>query len=348
MRENKQKLKFRIADKDNPLKPFYQDLKDLTGIVNEALSYVDELESTCDYFVNFGLEAGNNLLNFAKDNTNKIVNKTLGAVEYPIKKTYEIANNAMKHVMFPLDVAKNATNATKNLVQSIRSYVEKFSKLADPIQEEIIAIQMDAEAIKKCCDSIAKIGKTQDTEQINYKSYAPTKTDDLISISKKFFGSTDYAQLLSEINGCDNNNLPPVLKIPVEKQKSVNTNIFDTDHLDTLGVDIKLNNGYFVFSNNDFSLVRGEANIEQAINHRLSDRLQARKRLNSYGVLAQVGIAKISDGYMKTNIASAILQDARVEAVNKIETKTGTTEYFYKTEIQTINNTNIIVEGALK
>ena len=95
---------------------------------------------------------------------------------------------------------------------------------------------------------------------------------------------------------------------------------------DPYGTDIRLDSsGNLIFQSNDFEMISGIHNVQQAIDLRINTEVGSMIKQSAYGITAQAGFAGSSMAirYLKMALRSTIIQDPRVESIDDMLVSVG-------------------------
>jgi phage baseplate assembly protein W len=135
------------------------------------------------------------------------------------------------------------------------------------------------------------------------------------------------ASVNSDIN--DNDDLTPgeeiFIPIQIELSEGINKEQFIlTEDItrDPYGSDIRIDGdgNLVVRESNDFALISGIENVEQAVDLRLNTAVGSMIKQTAYGIIAQAGFAgtTMAIRYLKLAIRATLIQDPRIETVNNM------------------------------
>ncbi len=348
----------------NPLKKvnkFFNEVNKAIEVVGGLFSMIDEVRAV-----------GNAYLNVAGQTMNAVSNMTYTAIDGAfkgadvLKDVYRVVNMHLKVAKFHFDAAVKLANNSKKVLNDVRKIANIGNEYKEFGNTQVQRVITAFKELEKTANSIVEIGKSSEGGQqtINYSGslnntaveykfkgytqYNTLKTDTLERVAYNQLGDSSLSFLLSTINNCNNYNLPDTILLPVSEKEFIDYDIFDKEHLDKYGVDIKLDGGAFSFKDNDFVVVQGEENVSQAINNRLNTTMGTRRRLTSYGALVSVGEASIVEAYIKTNMNITIKRDKRVKEVKNISIKLNGDSIIFENDIVLVDEKKASVVGVTK
>lgn len=155
--------------------------------------------------------------------------------------------------------------------------------------------------------------------------YNATSGTRLDSLSKKVYGTPDYADTIAVYNGINGDSeITPGMELRIPylsyTQALQENEVYDSSG-SVYGTDIALDGlGDLVLAEyNDYATVSGTENIVQAIDLRLSERDDSRVRLDAYGIkMDGGGYDSFSIAVLLTSIKETLLQDPRIQSVYNI------------------------------
>ena len=159
--------------------------------------------------------------------------------------------------------------------------------------------------------------------------YTVQGQDTLSSIALKELGDEELWPFIADVNEGINSSGDLVsgesIFIPVQadlvdvpKERFI---FSENPSRDPYGTDILLSStGDLMFQDNDFVLVSGVSNVQQAVDLRLNTDVGSLIKQSGYGITAQAGFAGSSMAirYLKMAIRSTLMQDPRIESVDNM------------------------------
>lgn len=171
-----------------------------------------------------------------------------------------------------------------------------------------------------------------------YTEHSITDGETWASLSNEFYGTDEYATLLQL--GNDDKEIVAGTKIFIPKLGSQN-NDFSMNEIysqpnekDIYGYDINISDSQdFEFIGNDFNLVDGIKNLNQAIINRLSSSINSRVRNVVYGIRNETGVAASDvtaiSSYVTSSIQQTLLMDPRIEEIEELEWESKSDDKLY-------------------
>ncbi|GHU22185.1 hypothetical protein FACS1894172_15270 [Spirochaetia bacterium] len=145
-------------------------------------------------------------------------------------------------------------------------------------------------------------------------------------LANKYLGSADFTSVLLEFNGLvsfDDVQPGDILSIPevFMGNNDLANRIYDfTDRHEPLGRDIALDElGNVKLKSDGVALVTGTGNISQAILLRLRENVTKRIRLQTYGIITNIGNPLAGINFITGSIYNTVMQDPRVKTINDIQ-----------------------------
>jgi hypothetical protein len=235
--------------------------------------------------------------------------------------------------------------------QATGSETMLLSASATGVQQASSAI---SSATSQSSADIAQSMITSNMIPVTVYGHTLEKIDDsttLEALALKYYGDLSYVELLAIYNNVVNDAalhaLGNWIKIPILAQLALNPNnqVFSDNVTDVYGADIALDAAGRMLVSGDFGLIRGQQNVIQAMNLRLSTRLGARWRLVLYGIRAAIGSAGSNSAplsYMISNIRDTILQDPRVKNVDSLTARIYADKLYIGFNLELIQQSGVI------
>jgi LysM repeat protein len=196
-----------------------------------------------------------------------------------------------------------------------------------------ITIEGDAgvDAPKDVTEVVSKNMEIRDYEFSGLNIYTVKGDDTLQRIAQNELGDVDLWPYIASVNSDinDNDDLTPgeeiFIPIQIELSEGINKEQFIlTEDItrDPYGSDIRIDGdgNLVVRESNDFALISGIENVEQAVDLRLNTAVGSMIKQTAYGIIAQAGFAgtTMAIRYLKLAIRATLIQDPRIETVNNM------------------------------
>lgn len=169
------------------------------------------------------------------------------------------------------------------------------------------------------------------------KTIIAKDTDTWDSISKQYYGTTDFSNEIAFYNGSYNlaegeNTFVlaagKIVFIPMFENTEYNyeNNYIEAaiEDYDNYGKDIAINPyGDIAASSqgNDLGQVQSYENVSQAINLRLSTAFNSRIKQEVYGIKSNIGKNSVANNFLKTSIKETVIADPRVISIDELNYK---------------------------
>lgn len=302
-------------------------------------------------------------LNAIENKTNEIEAKARSyyrVVQGYLSSAVGAINTVFDIAAFPYDLARDLINAATNVRDTIEGIVPSFQEQWEDINTKYASISEMYDSLFRIEDAVNDIAAQSkkpgalekiiivpfgtpgaisvivaDNPSMNaeiailptYGDYVYNATSEtrLDSLSKKVYGTPDYADTIAVYNGIngDSDIVPGMeLKIPyLSYTQALQENEVYGSNGDIYGTDIALDGlGDLVLAEfNDYATVSGTENIVQAIDLRLAEQDGSRVRLEAYGIkMDGGGYDAFSIAVVLTSIKETLLQDPRIQSVYNV------------------------------
>ena len=234
---------------------------------------------------------------------------------------------------------KNVVSQTQSLMTTARVAGRGAIDLYDWGKEtdQVSQIENDLNDIEKPVDNIMQISKQSASDEpigavsINdsvtlfygYTTVVVQGNTRLDTLARDIYGDASYKDLIAAVNGIytiDDLEVGALLKLPVLTPVTRNSNnqIYNLPENkdDLLGNNASVDeSGVFELISNDYALVGGDDNLNQAVYHRLLEQRDRQIRDNTYGIIADIGRALDSESsveFLRVSLKETLLADPRI------------------------------------
>ena len=355
------KFKEKFKDAIDGYNTFLEKLDEGSDWLSEKLGYIDEFTDVLSY-LNTQVEALSNALNNYTSLLDGVVDSidnlktqtvTLEGTVYNTFKQIRPTNlaselwNCCKNVADSFSDMKEwwiGYSESDSWNKALSNYPEEENTLTDDVNKLISSWEtflfpfIDSAKLNTGTNAVQPIvvpGSNGTDDEIilsnSYKEYSFKEGDTWYTISNDFYGTADYAELLqlyneeiqlSDLKAGDTVYIP---SLNSDNAENLGNKVYcGVGEKDIYGKDIAINNdGDFEIKNNDFVLVKGNENLNQAIQNRLSTSINRRVRNVVYGIRNETGNpgvdASAIASYITSSIERTILADPRIENIESLE-----------------------------
>jgi hypothetical protein len=206
------------------------------------------------------------------------------------------------------------------------SCIELEGKYEEKKSAVLVIILLFNQEINVCVETKAGDGgqevSVQNRVYYGNRVYQLRDGDTLEGLALQEYGSLDYmADILryNEIGSVYELEPGQKLLLPVVNpalRQSQDIVSYDRRDRDNYGKDIRVDDeGNLVIKGNDFAVTSGVRNLNQAILLRLRESLSKRMRLNTYGIIMNLGSGRAANNYILSSIYQTIASDPRVSMI---------------------------------
>lgn len=214
------------------------------------------------------------------------------------------------------------------MIQALKTYGFQISQGWQ--QKNTIEIEQDA-GVNADTSTISRNVSLQSYEYSGLQVYTVKGDDTLQRIALNELGDENLWVFIADVNSGIESNYDLVtgteIFIPVQIDPGTGANkeqfiLTEDVARDPFGTDIKIDeNGNMVIQeNNDFSLVSGVANVQQAVDLKLNTVAGSMIKQSAYGLISSAGQpgVELAIKYVKMSIRTALLQDPRIESIENL------------------------------
>lgn len=324
-------------------------LSDLKSLITTAETCLTAYESAMNKYINVAKGLINELGEVAID-TIGLGDKVLAhGIRYYVNAPIDVWNtcldmkNAFKNVYdycASLDETSYTTSAWQNMKELYSDGVtnEDISDTFSTIAHEGTAISNSCLAItSKALNDFGfaiKPGSSGEDDEIistyGYKTVAITDAQtNWDQLAKDYYGDASLSYIIATYNnlsiGTELTAGQSVLipQLNFAESKIAENEVYNSpDVKDNYGKDIAIIDNDFSAYNGDIALIGGIDNLEQALLNRYSTLINARIRLEAYGIQASIGDAlNATSALIQASVHQTTIEDPRVESVEKITFK---------------------------
>ena len=303
----------------NKLNKLYRDVQSVINDVALITAKVAELRTKYAQFLNQTTKIITSPLGLAKNLTDIALSALRAAYD-----TYRAGQYTFDRYIAASEILRDAHR------QALKIYGFQISKGWQ--SSNVIEIEQDAGL------NLAGESPSREVNQLQYRynglqEYTIKGADTLQEIAAQELNDEAMWPVIAATNTHIRSNADLVpgqtLYLPIQTDagtgvRKENFILTEDTARDPYGTDIALDaNGRLIIDNNDFVLVSGLSNVEQAVDLRLNTPAGTLLKHAAFGITAQAGIAgsELALKYLKTSIRSALTEDPRIEKVDNMIVK---------------------------
>lgn len=311
--------------------------------MREVLDYIARIKKLTTSFTG-SLRNYINVVNGYIDLSGQIIKNSLNLGQTVVREAERIALGSGIDV---LNQVAELNEAVIDVVDYVRNFpahsisqdlLEQYGKTADEIVDawRVVGANMEsasAHAVATTRMECQKIsysvlpggGEKSDQVVVVYgtKAHRATESDTYAKLAQDYLGSPDLGAMIAIYNNDGDIQTGDILNIPLtNKQDSVQGNIIypKAGEIDNYGRDIAINdNGDIADFHGDIGLSSNRSNLSQAIESRLSTAINARLRMQVYGIRASVGAPEQAQNFIVSSVSRTLEQEPRIQTVDKIK-----------------------------
>lgn len=183
-----------------------------------------------------------------------------------------------------------------------------------------------------------------------FKEKTVKENETFDSIAAEIYGDPSLGVLIQMYNKSERIKAGDAIYLPIlDKTENITTKnqIYNVpSEFDSYGVDVDFQSNMSFF-NNDFTVVKKEENLDQAIAARLTTILNSRVRNLVYGIQSEVGNSNMSSNYILASIKKTLEEEPRIKEIENISFSSSDGSLNIKVEYKDINDFTRMWGGSI-